>query len=476
MINFSINDIIFQDKNVKVNDLTTIEKKGEKLLEVYVESIKPVKPMGCPTCGCNNFEIKDYYTRKFKHLDCVGYHTIIYYKQTRYKCRECSKTTNEIISIAEKSARLTINLKDKILKDCGSNRPLEDIGRENNVSSTSVVNMITQDIKVDRLPLPKIICFDEYRGPAEKGKFPFIMVDPVNSSIIDIVGSREQNYLYTYFNQINKEERENVEYIITDLASSYLRVIKDFFPKAKHIADRFHYLRLVIEGLQDVRIEIMKFHLNIAITEAKRLAKTERQVNSAIKYNEHYKFYRTLKDNYRLLSFNTYDDSQIYLRNKAKMYNDKKEYIKREVLEYMINGDDDLLEAYLLVQELYKIAYQTPYNESRKRLNEWFNKVKKSNKHIYPIKKAVKTLEEWENQIANSFIINNETYSLMTNACCEAKNNTVKTIIKDGYGLKKFKLMRIRILQIDRKRKSINEDIYEKKRINYLNRLKKVYK
>ena len=472
MINFSINDIIFQDKNIRVTDVTTIDKEGGKLLEIKAESIKPIKPVACPNCGCDNFEIKDYYIRKFKHLDCAGYKTKIYYKQTRYKCKECNKTTNEIISIVEKSSRITIKLKDKILKDCGSNRSIEDISRENNLSSTAIVNMITKDIKVDRLPLSSIICFDEYRGPAEKGKFPFIMVDPVNSSIIDIVGSREQTYLYTYFNQIDKEEREKVEYIITDLTAHYLNVIKDFFPKAKHIADRFHYLRLAIEGLQEIRIEAMKFHLNVAITEAKRNAKTERQLNNAIKSNEHYKYYRTLKDNYRLLSFNTYDGSQIYWRNKGKIYKDKTEYTKRQILEYMLNGDDDIEEAYLLLQELYKIAYQTPYSKAKNRLNEWFNKVKQSKKHINPLKRVVKTFEEWENQIANSFIINNETYSLMTNACCEAKNNTIKTIIKDGYGLKTFKLMRIRILQIDRQRKEINEELYEKKRINYLNKLK----
>lgn len=112
----------------------------------------------------------------------------------------------------------------------------------------------------------------------------------------------------------------------------------------------------------------------------------------------------------------------------------------------MLNNDDDLSKAYLLLQELYKIAYQSTYKVARHDLNEWFKKVRKEKNTLLPLIKVTYTLEEWENQIVNSFIISEELGGFMTNGVIEAKNNVSKTMIKISYGMTSFKNLRAKIL------------------------------
>ena len=51
----------------------------------------------------------------------------------------------------------------------------------------------------------------------------------------------------------------------------------------------------------------------------------------------------------------------------------------------------------------------------------------------------IDTIYEWENQIANSFIISDELGGNISNGIVEAKNNVAKKLIKSSYGKNDFK-------------------------------------
>ena len=273
------------------------------------------------------------------------------------------------------------------------------------------------------------------------------MVNPVDNQIIDILPSRKQTFLIDYFSKIDKKEREKVKYVVTDLCPVYIRVIKIMFPNAKHIADRFHWIRIIMNAIQTIRIISMKFHYKAA-------EKMTGNNYNRLKYNEHFIMYKLLKEHYKLLNFNTKHGSQELLRLQGHIYGDNKKYTNQEILEKIINNDKDINEAYEFLQDLYYIMYNITYSEARKELKKWCNDVMKSpNKNIYPLKKAINTIYEWENQIVNSFIISDELGGNITNGIVEAKNNVVKTIIKNSYGVNNFKMLRAKVLETERTRK-----------------------
>lgn len=471
MNNFNIKNIFFQGKNINVDGIETITKDNIKTHIIQCHTLKYDNSIACPNCGViDKHKIKDYYLRTIKHSNLINNEEcILQYKQRRYKCYHCNKSFNENLDIVIKGARLSNDLKQNIINDCNKGRTIVDVSETNHISETTVNKTISDNVTVERLPLTKIVCIDEFTAPVLDGKLAFIIVDPLSSSILDILPSRKQPYLYHYFSNIKSEELDSVEYIVSDLCPVYVNVIKDMFPKACHIVDRFHWLRLIINAVQEVRIHTMNFYKTLAIKETDNAR--NRQI--ALRSNEKYILYKVMKKNYKLLSFNTFDGDQSIMNVSIHMYGSKTKKTNREILEYMLNNDADLTEAYELLQELYRIAYTSTFDNARERIQNWINKVNNSERFIAPLKKETNTIIEWRKQILNSFIISEELGGFITNGVIEAKNNTCKTIIKTCYGLTNFKNFRARVMLAEKERRLRNEQSRKKRYINRLNKLKK---
>lgn len=99
--------------------------------------------------------------------------------------------------------------------------------------------------------LPKVISFDGFRAHTNYGKYAFIMNDLIHKKILDVLPCRKKDYLENYFTIINN--RQSVEYVISDMYEAYLIVTKVMFPKAKFVVDRFHYIRYVMDTLDNIR-------------------------------------------------------------------------------------------------------------------------------------------------------------------------------------------------------------------------------
>ncbi len=128
----------------------------------------------------------------------------------------------------------------------------------------------------------------------------------------------------------------------------------------------------------------------------------------------------------------------------------------------MLNSDEELQEAYLLLQELYLIAYRVTHFDARTKMLEWMRKVQNSDKKIVKMKRAITTYEDWFKQIVNSFIVNEEIGGYMTNGVVEAKNNVSKTIMRMGYGMTSFKNLRAKILEQEKIRKQRRVDKHKR--------------
>lgn len=69
MKDFSIKNLIFQDKEIEIIDINQSKNKDKDTIVVTFKSINPKHPEYCDKCGCINFGNKDYYIRKIKHIN-----------------------------------------------------------------------------------------------------------------------------------------------------------------------------------------------------------------------------------------------------------------------------------------------------------------------------------------------------------------------------------------------------------------------
>lgn len=232
--------------------------------------------------------------------------------------------------------------------------------------------------------------------------------------------NRRKNYLISYFSKV--ENRENVKYVISDMYETYLIVTKIMFKNAKYVVDRFHYIRYIMDALDDIRIRIQK------------------------KYGYNTKEYRILKNkkNISLLRNRAIEiDWYVYVKRyeKGKIVYKMPKMILKEMLEI----SDELDRGYDLKELFLDIVNNSTYETVRTDILVWIDLCKNSN--ILEMIEASKTIENWLEYIINSFI--DKRYS---NAYTEGLNNKIKVIKRNAFGYKNFDFFRLRLLYIlDRK-------------------------
>ena len=141
------------------------------------------------------------------------------------------------------------------------NLSLKYIAEKYRVSITSVENELLNIIPA--IPkyvvnLPRVISFDEFKADTAEGKYAFILNDPIHKEVLDILPSRKKEHLIQYFTYC--KNRHSVEFVISDMYEPYLLVTQIMFPKAKYIADRFHYNTYIMDVLDNIRIRLQKLY------------------------------------------------------------------------------------------------------------------------------------------------------------------------------------------------------------------------
>ena len=83
-------------------------------------------------------------------------------------------------------------------------------------------------------------------------------MDPVKHSVLDILPSRSQTALTSYFRNIPKKERYRIEFFVCDMWRPYTDLAKIFFPNATIVIDKYHFIRQTTWAIESVRKRLQK--------------------------------------------------------------------------------------------------------------------------------------------------------------------------------------------------------------------------
>lgn len=138
---------------------------------------------------------------------------------------------------------------------------IKAIGKHCDVSVTTVqrtLSALSSDIRQNLEYLPRCLLFDEFRSLSTwHGKFSFLVwtVRPGNclrSYLAAVKRSR------CFFHAFSLKARLGVHYIVTDMNAPYFSLVKECFPNAQVIVDRFHIVQHLNRFFDAVRKRVMK--------------------------------------------------------------------------------------------------------------------------------------------------------------------------------------------------------------------------
>ena len=375
----------------------------------------------CPCCGVFTNRVKDYSNKRYLFRNINGYDLKVFYKQRRYYCPVCHKgfmegnpfTQNRNYKLSGLKIAIIIN---RLKLAISIKQIAEDVG----VSESSVIKVLDKYYRPPHRSMPQILCIDEFMSFNSNliSKYSCLLIDFESGNIIDLIQSRQKVYLDQYFNNVPKEQREKVHYIIIDMYKPYKDAANKYFPNAIVIIDPFHFVRYVTKAIDSVRVRVMSAFLEV---------------------DEQYK----LLKKYRNLLLMKYEPDT-RARKRRRILNDL--YLTdRDVLNRMLCYDEELKYAYQIGHSFLSSYSNYCGKEFETFLTKTIGAFATSN--IKEFVDVAYTYQNWFEEICNSRLTeaSSRAYS---NGPIEGRNNKIKMLKRVSYGMTNFDHLKKRIFLI----------------------------
>ena len=375
--------------------ISKVEEVGE-CIALHVSL--PKKAHQCPDCNEWTTKIHDYRVQKIKHLKWFERFTVLFYKRRRYVCK-CGKRFAENTSFVDKYQRFSKECNQVMYVRSIKAKTFKEAGEVIGASSTTVIRRFKVAAKKEikqGVRLPKAIAIDEYKGDTDAGMYQLIIADAETHEPLDILPNRRKETIKDYLVQHGAD----VEIVVMDMNPHFKGAVKQALGRPVIVADRFHYCRYIYWAIDEVRRHVQKEWHAYDRKKCKRMR-------------------------------------HVLYKRKEKLTESNLFYLKRYT-----DMSPELKAAYEL-----KEAYCAWFDQSKqtkdlgvikKGLEGFYRQVEEAN--IPAFLKAIKTLQNWQTEVLNSFAFG---YS---NGFLEGINNKTKVMKRNAYGFRRFDHFRAKIL------------------------------
>ena len=412
-----------EDSNLTISSVSegTYRNKPAKIIKA---SYKP-KTIACPNCGSSPRECDGKYVivkNGSKEVEILLTHEntgIVSMKlsKQRYRCHNCNKHWTAQINLVKPYHNVSRIIEGKIIELLGERISLKLIAKLCSVSISKVIQVLKSLETYLPSPknrwLPEVLMVDEFRShTAIEDSMSFICADGNSGRLVEILESRRLNYLMPHFNGYPDEERFKVKYLVTDMNAAYFQLVKNIFPNAELIIDRFHIVKHLNEAFNSFRVREMK----------------------KLKVSGHKVEASKLKKNWRFLLKNRLDINISEYKRWPSFRSNKYPYLTEQMMiDRLLDFSEPLKLAYGYFHDLLDSFRRKEYERFFELLNTLPEELDEE------FKGQVQNLMRHQEGITNALIHPH------SNGKIEAKNTHIKTLKRVSYGFKSFSNMRIRI-------------------------------
>lgn len=248
------------DENFFATEVKSIAGKPVKHKVIKATLQAPTNPP-CPKCKEKTIKWGKSLS-KIRIPQAFGHPALLQLAKTRYHCKNCAYTHTLETSIVEKNCFISKATKKRVLIHSMDILSEKSIARYNDVSASTVARILHPLLfqrKTRRNSLPEHIMVDEFKvvKANDTAAMSFLFANAKTHEVLDLLPDRRLAQLRSYFLQYPRQAREKVKTVSMDIYTPYMSLVKEVFPKAEIILDRFHVMQLLYRALLKTRVDRM---------------------------------------------------------------------------------------------------------------------------------------------------------------------------------------------------------------------------
>lgn len=201
----------------------------------------------CPHCKGTKLRIKDSFWRFIKSIRLHDRPSTLKIRCHKYRCLECGRYFNTRLPGVKRWGRATEILKQSVFSVYNKGCSNKDIAKDNGIGVATVERfyhqmIVHKDSHFQNRVCPRIMGIDEHRFTRRKG-LATTFCDLKKRKIFDIALGKDISTLHKFLCKLKGKERVRV--VCIDMNSGYRSLVRQYFPNAIIVSDRFHVIRLV---------------------------------------------------------------------------------------------------------------------------------------------------------------------------------------------------------------------------------------
>ena len=434
-----------------IESCTSIVRNKQVVIDLKLTDKRPP----CPECGNESVKIKGYVAKKINHSILNDKGCILVYHARRFVCPICHTTYYEFNPFVFKRMKITSTVIQCVMRDL--TKPSEtfvSIAERYHISPTTVASIFDATVNIPRAKLPRIMSTDEnyaFYSKDTHSKYVCVLIDQQTGRPIDILPSRRYDYLDEYYSKIPKYEKDQVEFIATDMYDPYRRIIHKHFKHSLHVVDRYHVAQELNRKVDSIRLRIMKPYGCINYKD-----RTQEQKDA----------YYLLKHQNRFLfkHFNNAmckDKKRLFDITRKRYYNAHfRAYLNPyDIAQKLVSIHPDINKAWELKDEVTDFYVSNTVKTAPEAIETVIKHLRESN--IEELVAFSKTMSNWKVEIINSFCISKAEYNVskdtgeiteeqkrINNALMENRNAIIKLVTKAANGYRNWERFRNRCMLV----------------------------
>jgi transposase len=353
----------------------------------------------CGQCGGRNVMRQGVVVRRFRALPIGRKPVWLELPVQRLWCATCNKTRQVKLSFADERRTYTRGF-ERYALELGRHMTIRDVAHHLGVSWDVIKDIqkryLLRHFAKPRLKHLRLIAIDEIcigRGH----RFLTVVLDLESGAVVFVGDGRGTASLEPFWKRL-RSSGAKVQAVATDMSPAYTLAVHDNLPKAVHVFDRFHVMKLFNEQLADLRREVQR---SIEDVEQRRLIKG------------------TL---------------WLLLKNPENLDPRKNEHQR---LQEALRINQPLATAYYMKEDLREFWNQLLKPQAARFLDDWIARAEASG--IQMLKKFARTL-----QIHRTGLLNWYDYDISTGPL-EGTNTKIRVLQRQAYGFRDHEFFKLKI-------------------------------